>query len=84
LCDAVGEELAGLSLVRARPAEGEGGRWHDGEIDGAGHISAANGTQAIEILELQPEGKRVMSLGDFRRGHAWMPGMRLTESPPRH
>ena len=84
LCDAGGEMVAGLTLARARPAGGEGGRWHDGEIDGAANISVAGGTEAVEILELQPEGKRVMSLADFRRGHAWMPGMRIIESPLHH
>jgi len=77
LLDAVGGELAKLSLASARAAEGEGSRWKDGEIDGGGRISVAGGAEAVEILEIQPEGRRAMSFADFRRGHAWMPGMRL-------
>jgi methionyl-tRNA formyltransferase len=75
LLDAVGVELARLTLVRARAAEGEGPRWHPGEITIAGHIAC--GDAAVEILDIQPDGKRPMSLSDYRRGNAWMPGMKL-------
>jgi len=78
LLDATGNEVRRIALARARPAVSEGTRWHPGEIEGSGFINA--GTDAVEILELQPEGGRVMSLADYRRGHPWMPGMRL-ESP---
>jgi methionyl-tRNA formyltransferase len=78
LLDAAGNEIKRLSLARARPAESEGSRWNPGEIEGSGFVCA--GTGAVEIMELQPEGGRVMSLADYRRGHPWMPGMRL-ESP---
>jgi methionyl-tRNA formyltransferase len=77
LRDAAGHELAKLSLVRARAIPGEGPRWHDGEIETTGHICVAGGAGAIEILELQPQGRRPMSLADYRRGHAWMPGMKM-------
>ncbi len=33
--------------------------------------------RAVEILELQPEGKRPMTLAAFRNGHPWEEGMRL-------
>jgi methionyl-tRNA formyltransferase len=75
LLDAVGVEIARLTLVRARAAEGEGPRWHPGEITIAGQIAC--GDEAVEILEIQPDGKRPMSLSDYRRGNAWMPGMKL-------
>jgi len=75
LLDAVGVEIARLTLVRARAAEGEGPRWRPGEITIAGQIAC--GDEAVEILEIQPDGKRPMSLSDYRRGNAWMPGMKL-------
>jgi methionyl-tRNA formyltransferase len=31
----------------------------------------------LEIVELQPEGKRPMSIAAYRNGHRWEPGMRL-------
>ena len=74
----LGVEL-GLSLARARPAEAEGPRWHNGEIETTGHICAAGGAASIEILELQPDNGRLMTLTDFRRGHPWMAGMRLVK-----
>jgi methionyl-tRNA formyltransferase len=36
-------------------------------------IAATDG--AVEILELQPEGKRPMSLTDFQNGKPWHEGM---------
>jgi methionyl-tRNA formyltransferase len=75
LLDAVGVEVARLTLVRARAAEGEGPRWRPGEITVAGEIACGDG--AVEILEIQPDGKRPMSLSDYRHGNAWMPGMKL-------
>jgi len=82
LLDAEGTEVARVALARTKAAESEGSRWRDGEIDSHGRINAAGGASAVEILELQPEGRRVMSLADFRRGHAWMPGMRLESIVP--
>ena len=75
LCDATGTAVAGMTLVRARAADGEAPRWHPGEIAIDGCIACGEG--AVEILEVQPDGKKLMSLKDFRRGNAWMPGMRL-------
>jgi methionyl-tRNA formyltransferase len=75
LLDAAGGEIVRLTLVRARAAEGEGSRWHPGEIAIDGFIAC--GEQAVEILEIQPDGKRPMTLTEFRRGNSWMPGMRL-------
>ncbi len=67
-------EVARLTLVRARvidrPRDG-----FVGIIDSHGHIGAAD--HMIEIVELQPEGKRPMSLADFRNGHRWDAEMRL-------
>jgi methionyl-tRNA formyltransferase len=77
LLDGGGVEKARLTLVRAVAAEGEGPRWHAGEIGMHGDISCGDGWTAVKILEVQQEGKRPMPLEDFRRGHSWMAGMRL-------
>jgi methionyl-tRNA formyltransferase len=68
-------EVAKITLVRARPVpshtNGSGGTLSSDEsvTTGDGH--------AIEILEVQPEGKRPMLLNDFRNGRPWRAGMRL-------
>jgi methionyl-tRNA formyltransferase len=77
LQDAAGRELTRLTLIRARPIWGEGDRWRPGEIDLNGYISVANGAEALEILEVQPAGKKPMSLTDYRRGNLWAPGIQL-------
>jgi len=77
--DAAGGDVARVALVRARAAISEGPRWHPGEIEASGDVCAGNGG-AVEILELQPEGGRVMKLDEYRRGHRWTAGLRL-ESP---
>ena len=73
LISADGRETARLTLARAKPASDSPAA--PGLIDSQGHIGTGDGT-SIEILEVQPEGKRVMSLADFHRGHAWDGGMR--------
>jgi methionyl-tRNA formyltransferase len=67
-----GEALSRVTLVRARPAEGSGA---PATVLADGHV--ATGSGAVEIVELQPEGKRPMSLAAFRNGHHWVAGMRL-------
>ena len=42
-----------------------------------GEIAAGDGTSGVEIVEIQPEGKRPMSLADYRNGHLWSPGMKV-------
>jgi methionyl-tRNA formyltransferase len=83
LCDAAGETIDTLRLVRARPAaslaggaDDEGGRWLPGDVNIAGHVQAGSGG-AVDIVEVQPDGKRPMNLADYRRGHRWCAGMRL-------
>jgi methionyl-tRNA formyltransferase len=78
LTDAAGGELGRFTLVRARAAAGEGPRWKPGEIMGNGVISVGDGSEGVELLEIQPEGKRAMALPAYRRGNPWMPGMRLS------
>jgi methionyl-tRNA formyltransferase len=75
LLDAAGGEGARVTLVRGRAGEGEGPRWQPGEIAIDGLVAC--GERAVEILEIQPDGKRPMTLADFRRGNPWMPGMKL-------
>jgi len=73
LVDVNGEELAGITLVRARPTAGAS--TPPGTIDADGFISTADGK--LETVELQPEGKKPMSLAAFRNGHRWDPKMRV-------
>lgn len=71
LRDADGNELLSLRLARARAtASATPGR--PGQILSDGTIRAGDG--AIEILQLQPESRSVMTLDDFRRGHPWPAG----------
>jgi methionyl-tRNA formyltransferase len=67
-----GEEVGRVTLVRARASE-TGGR--DGVIAEDGSVGA--GVGSVEIVEIQPEGKRPMSLEAYRNGHLWEPGMRV-------
>jgi methionyl-tRNA formyltransferase len=68
-----GEELGRLTLARARASGAADSQ--PGVIDAAGHIGAGQG--AVEILEVLPEGRRLMSLADYRNGHPWAAGLRL-------
>jgi methionyl-tRNA formyltransferase len=74
LVSADGHETARLTLVRARPAGTSVGA-HAGTIFGAGLVGT--GDNSLEVVEVQPEGKRPMPLAAFRNGHPWEPGMRL-------
>jgi methionyl-tRNA formyltransferase len=76
LSDAAGEEIARLRLVRGVAGQDdEGPRWEPGEIMLDGRVHTAEG--ALELLEIQPEGGKPMSLSAYRRGHPWPPGARL-------
>ncbi len=74
LIDQTEREVARLTLVRVR-ALSQGRVGFAGLIDQNGHIGAAD--HPIEVVELQPEGKRPMSLKEFRNGHPWEAEMRL-------
>jgi methionyl-tRNA formyltransferase len=71
--DAQGKECGRVTLARARAAGGGGA---PGDILPSGLVGAGDATN-LEIVELQPEGGRAMSLQAYRNGHAWEPGMRL-------
>jgi methionyl-tRNA formyltransferase len=74
--DAEGAELGRIRLLRARDTpDDEGTRWRPGEIMASGLVQA--GSRSVEIVECQPEGKRLMSLADYRRGHRWHAGLQL-------
>lgn len=68
-----GDSRTRLTLVRARPAEALDGA--PGAILDERHIACGRG--AIELIDVQPEGKRPMPLAAFRNGHPWKPGMVL-------
>jgi methionyl-tRNA formyltransferase len=75
--DETGNEHGRLTLVRAQAGmKGLGERrLPGGTIRSDGSLRVADGP--IYILEVQPEGKRPMSLSDYRNGHPWDFGMRL-------
>jgi methionyl-tRNA formyltransferase len=66
------KELARLTLVRPKISASTG---LPGTILADGTIACGDGS--IELLELQPEGKKPMSLAAFRNGRPWSAGMRL-------
>lgn len=69
-----------LTVHRMKPAQGVAGAG-PGEIgvDGGRLLVACGGGAAVEIAELQLEGKKRMAAGDFLRGHALANGARLGE-----
>jgi len=69
-----GKELLSLRLARARAVESTASA-RPGQILPDGNIRAGHG--AIELLQLQPESRSVMSLDDYRRGHPWPAGATL-------
>jgi methionyl-tRNA formyltransferase len=81
VCDAAIDAIDTLRLVRARfhrRVDDEGGRWLPGEVNTVGEVQAGDGS--VEIVEVQPDGKRPMSLADYRRGHTWCAGLRLVSA----
>lgn len=50
-----------------------------GQINSEGFIRAGQGSDEafVEVVEVQPEGKRPMSLDAYRNGHPWMQGASL-------
>jgi methionyl-tRNA formyltransferase len=70
------ETIAGrLTLLRAQVVNA-GSNEPPGHLNETGTIAAGDG-QTIQILDVQPEGKRPMSLTDYRRGNPWPAGSRL-------
>jgi methionyl-tRNA formyltransferase len=80
LIDEHEKEIVKVTLLRARVAEivnpkSQISNFKSGRLTADGSITTGDG--AIEILELQPEGKRPMSLADFKNGKPWREGMSL-------
>jgi methionyl-tRNA formyltransferase len=73
-----GMGIAGTA-VPALQAAAHSGVPHPGTIvEAAGEaIRVATGEGVLSMLELQPEGKRVMTAREFLAGHAVRPGMRF-------
>jgi len=72
-----------LTLVRARPALTEPHDRQRGTLPGtlivnatAAHVATGEGG-LVELIELQPAGKRPMPLEAYRRGHRWEAGLSL-------
>lgn len=74
LIDPSGQSIARLTLLCARATQSQPST-PPGQINPDGTITAANGT--IEILQLQPEGGRAMSLADYRNGYPWQSGLKV-------
>ena len=65
-----------IRLVRARGhAAPAGNSVPPGIVLEDGRVAAGDGV--LELVEVQPDGKRPMLLADYRRGHAWHAGMRV-------
>lgn len=70
-----GRDLAHLTLVRARPASTSTQAGAPGNILADRTVATGNGV--VEVVEVQPEGKRPMTLTAYCNGHPWEAGMRL-------
>jgi methionyl-tRNA formyltransferase len=85
-----GEELARLTLLRAKPMAEAPSRGSasihnpllpvnpiDGTPASGGVIAGNTVDRFVEILDVQPEGKRPMTLAAYRNGYPWPDGARL-------
>jgi methionyl-tRNA formyltransferase len=69
-----------LKLLRAKPLGSETEEAGEaGALDETGVVSCARGR--LQLLEVQPPGKRAMPFADFARGHEIEPGSRLRSQP---
>jgi methionyl-tRNA formyltransferase len=69
------QRIGRLSLLRAREVATSSNA-APGQVLESGGIAAGDST-AIEILDVHPDGKRPMSLRDYRLGHRWVAGLRV-------
>jgi methionyl-tRNA formyltransferase len=69
-----GTEIAQITLVRAKAILSLSSA-DPGVVLEDGTIAARPGR--VEIIEVQPSGKRAMGLADYRRGHRWTAGLRV-------
>ncbi|MFD9147810.1 methionyl-tRNA formyltransferase [Streptomyces diastaticus] len=66
-----------LKLVAVRPLPGEEGLAPGDLAVGKNHVHAGTGSHAVELLWVQPQGKRPMRAADWARGVRIAPGERL-------
>ena len=67
-----GNEADRLTLLRARAVAGGG---EPGRVDAEGHVGTVDGR--LELLEVKPQGKRAMTLREYRNGRRWDETLRL-------
>jgi methionyl-tRNA formyltransferase len=67
-----GSPTAGVAAAEAQPP--------GAVVDSASRLIVSSGDGALEILQLQPAGKRPMSAGEFLRGYRITPGDRFGPS----
>jgi methionyl-tRNA formyltransferase len=73
------EERNKATLARARALDRPAGTIRagmPGVIDDHGHVMAGDGRQ-VEVIDLQPQGGRLMKLADYARGRPWRAGMHV-------
>ncbi|MET0403311.1 MAG: methionyl-tRNA formyltransferase, partial [Cystobacter sp.] len=68
-----------FKVHKARVGSGQGAPGTVLSAD-AGGLEVACGEGSLVLLEVQPEGKRVMAVGDFLSGRKLAPGSRLFET----
>ena len=81
-CSADGRHREEVALCRARACEGQPDRVPRGEVGqvlDTGEVLTGDGT--LEILSVQPTGKRVMAWQDFVNGRHVRPGDRFASLP---
>ncbi|MCX5458029.1 methionyl-tRNA formyltransferase [Streptomyces albidoflavus] len=66
-----------LKLVAARPLSGEEGLAPGDLAVGKNHVHVGTGSHAVELLWVQPQGKKPMRAADWARGVRIAPGERL-------
>jgi methionyl-tRNA formyltransferase len=70
--------VAGTEVPALHSGAHSGGQHPGTIVEAAGEaIRVAAGEGVLSMLELQPEGKRVMTAREFLAGHAVRPGMRF-------
>jgi methionyl-tRNA formyltransferase len=76
LLDASDAAVGRVTLLRARTMDMGKSKEEAGRLTNSGTISTGDGC-SVEILEVQPQGKRPMSLNDYRRGNRWAAGLAI-------
>lgn len=76
-----GQPALRLMILKVRPAQGLQDAHSPGEVlpsadRAAFQVAVGNGT-VVEVLMVQPAGKRAMAVAEFLRGHRLQPGDRL-------